>query len=79
MVNDSPVGVLCFEDDNGSVDLKKVAMSVVDDGRTWLSSAKFEGRRVLRACVTSHQTQENNLTDLIDALEAARTEHRAEL
>ena len=74
VVNDSPLAVLCFEDTDRALDLEKVVASVVADGRTWISSVKFEGRRVLRACITSHHTEEENLTDLISALEAARVE-----
>lgn len=74
VVNDSPLAVLCFEDSDRALDLEKVVASVMADGRTWISSVKFEGRRVLRACITSHHTEEDNLIDLISALEAARVE-----
>ena len=72
VVNDSPLAVVCFEDVEGVLDLNQIAASVVGDGRTWISSVKYEGRKVLRACITSHRTTQDNLNDLIDALSAAR-------
>jgi hypothetical protein len=72
VVNDSPLAVVCFEDVEGILYLDRVAASVVIDGRTWISSVKYEGRKVLRACITSHRTTNKNLADLIAALSAAR-------
>ncbi len=76
VVNDSPLAVLCFVDDSnqddGDADPDAIANHVVADGRTWISATKFENRRVMRACITSHFTTEETLDVLIDALSAAR-------
>ncbi len=72
IVNDSPLAVVCFVDARGSADPMQVAEDVVGDGRTWISSVKFEGQVVLRACITSHFTREDHLHALIDALDQAR-------
>ena len=72
VVNDSPLAVKCFEDAHRALDLDKIAASVVADGRSWISSVKFEGHKVLRACITSHRTRDSNLDDLISALDVAR-------
>ncbi len=72
IVNDSPLAVVCFVDAQGSADPAQVADDVVADGRTWISSVKFEGQVVLRACITSHFTQEDHLHALINALDQAR-------
>ena len=67
VVNDSPLAVLCFVDDSnqddGDVDPDAIANRVVADGRTWISVTKFENRRVMRACITSHFTTEETLNN----------------
>ena len=72
VVNSSAVAVLCFEDANEALDLAGIAARVVADGRAWISVARFEGRTVLRACITSHLTQAGQLDDLVSALHVAR-------
>ena len=72
VVNDSPLAVICFLDAQGTADPAQVADNVVADGRSWISSVKFEGQVVLRACITSHFTREDHLHNLIDALDQAR-------
>jgi pectin methylesterase-like acyl-CoA thioesterase len=72
IVNDSPLTVVCFVDARGTADPVQVADDVVADGRTWISSVKFEGQIVLRACITSHFTREEHLRALVDALDQAR-------
>jgi len=74
VVNDSPLAVVCFEDVGGVLDLDQIAASVVGDGRTWISSVKYEGRKVLRACITSHRTTNENLANLLAALSTARND-----
>lgn len=53
VVNESPLAVLCFVDAETTADPAAIAAHVVADGRAWISAAKFEGRPVLRACITS--------------------------
>ena len=72
VVNDSPLAVVCFADARGVSDAAQVADDVVGDGRTWISAVKFEGRAVLRACITSHFTREKHLRTLVHALDQAR-------
>ena len=74
VANDSPLAVVCFVDVEGVLDLDQIAASVVADGRTWISSVKYEGRKVLRACITSHRTTNENLANLIAALSTARND-----
>lgn len=73
VVNDSPLCVVCFEDERCGLDPAVIAERVVADGRAWISAARFEGRPVLRACITSHFTRREHLEDLVAALDAART------
>ncbi len=72
VVNDSPLAVLCFTDSTRVLDLAAVAAHVVSDGRAWISTARFEGRTVLRACITSHRTATLHLERLVRALDDAR-------
>ncbi len=73
VVNDSPMAVVCFVDSNDALDLVAIAARVVADGRAWISTARFEQRVVLRACVTSHLTGEEQIDRLIAALNDARS------
>ena len=72
IVNESPLAVLCFTDSTRDLNLAAIAASVVTDGRAWISAAQFEGRTVLRACITSHRTETHHLDRLICALDDAR-------
>ncbi len=72
LLNDSPLAVLCFIDDEGQAEPVRTAADVVNSGRAWLSSAKFEGQSVLRACITSHFTREEHIDILVDELNRSR-------
>jgi len=72
VVNDSALAVVCFVDADSDLDPVVLAERVVADGRSWISSAKFEGRPVLRACITSHFSRLEHLETLVAALDAAR-------
>lgn len=72
VVNDSPLAVVCFIDGQGQAEPETTADSIVRAGRAWLSVARFEGRSVLRACVTSHFTREEHIALLVDELNRSR-------
>jgi len=72
VLNDSELGVLCFIDGETGLDPGLIAERVVADGRAWISPARFEGRPVLRACITSHFTGPEHLDALVAALDTAR-------
>ena len=72
VVNDSPLAVVCFIDGRGQADAETMAEHVVGAGRAWVSTAKFEGRTVLRACITSHFTREEHIALLVDELNRSR-------
>ena len=63
-VNSSPMGVACLVPPNGNDDVDRCVKAVHDDGRFWVSKAKFEGQTVLRACVTNGRTDENTINRL---------------
>ena len=63
-VNSSPMGVACFVPPKGNADVDRCVNAVHDDGRFWVSKAKFEGQSVLRACVTNGRTDEETIDRL---------------
>jgi glutamate/tyrosine decarboxylase-like PLP-dependent enzyme len=52
VVNDSPVGVLCMIPSK-QVPVRSIVDHVLASGQAWVSVAMFEGREIVRACVTS--------------------------
>ena len=69
-VNSSPMGVACFVPPSGNSDVDRYVKAVHDDGRFWVSKAKFEGQTVMRACVTNGRTDENTIDRLSEFLAA---------
>jgi glutamate/tyrosine decarboxylase-like PLP-dependent enzyme len=74
IVNESPVGVLCFIPPSGSV--RQIVKQVVTSGTAWVSVAVTEGREVIRACVTCGTTTEEDISELVNTLmRAEQTTH----
>ncbi len=77
IVNDSVLGVVCFV--RGDTPLpSEIAAEMTGSGEAWVSTTKFEGRDVLRACVTSHFTSEADIDRIIVALNRITTERLAD-
>jgi len=72
IVNRSPLAVVCAEPPPGSAEIRAIVGRVLASGQAWVSAADFEGRRVLRACVTHGETSANDVALLLSALENAR-------
>jgi glutamate/tyrosine decarboxylase-like PLP-dependent enzyme len=72
VVNYSPVAVLCVEPPPGSAEVQAIVARVLASGKAWISMAAFEGRKVIRACVTHGETTPDDVAALVAALEAAR-------
>lgn len=72
VVNNSPLAVVCFVPEEGNAVIECLAASVVNSGRAWISAAKFEGKSVLRTCITSHFTREEHINQLVEELNRAR-------
>ncbi len=65
--NNSPAGVVCaVPPDPASV--RSVVARVLASGRAWVSVATFENREVIRACVTSGLTTDEDICSLVAAL-----------
>lgn len=80
VVNDTVLPLVCTSHDDirsGRCTTDDIVRSIQARGRAWVSDVLL-GRRekVLRACVTSFRTVEEDLDVLVSELECARREHR---
>jgi glutamate/tyrosine decarboxylase-like PLP-dependent enzyme len=71
VVNDSPVAVLCLEPPPGAAAIREIVGRVLASGRAWVSTAVFEGREVVRACITHGETGPDDIDALVEILEEA--------
>jgi aromatic-L-amino-acid decarboxylase len=71
IVNDSPLAVLCIEPPPRSADVRAISARVLASGRAWVSVTTFQGRDVIRACVTHGEATAEDIAILADALVAA--------
>ena len=74
VVNDSPFPLVCFTHDrirSGQTTTAKVVDAVRAGGQAWLSDVVVRRERVLRACVTSYRTTEQDVDVLVSELERA--------
>lgn len=81
VVNDTALPLACVTHEDiraGRCAIEDLVRSVQARGRVWISDVVL-GRRehVVRACITSYRTQEEDLDVLISELERARTEQQA--
>ncbi len=72
IANASELAVICLEPPTGSADPSAIAERVVRSGSAWVSSAHFEGRSVLRACITHGETSSDDVIALADVLDRHR-------
>jgi hypothetical protein len=72
VANASPMAVLCTEPPTGSAHVATIVRRVLASGTAWISAATFEGRPVVRACITNGETTPDDVEKLVDALEVAR-------
>lgn len=72
LVNASPMAVACLVPPQGHEAVRRYVDAVLEDGRHWVSEAQFEGRPVLRACVTNGRTSERDIDSLVELLASVR-------
>ena len=72
IANESSMAVLCVEPPSGSADVKSIVDRVLASGQAWVSVADFEGKAVIRACVTHGETSLDDIMTLVAVLERAR-------
>jgi glutamate/tyrosine decarboxylase-like PLP-dependent enzyme len=71
ILNDSPVGVLCIQPPQRFANARTIVERILCSGRVWVAAATFEGREIIRACVTHGETTTDDVTELINALQSA--------
>jgi glutamate/tyrosine decarboxylase-like PLP-dependent enzyme len=69
--NASSLAVACIEPPPGAGEIRAIVGRVLASGRAWISAATFEGREVIRACVTHGRTTPADIAALVDALQDA--------
>jgi glutamate/tyrosine decarboxylase-like PLP-dependent enzyme len=72
IANEGSLAVLCIEPPPGFGDVRSIVGRIVASGRAWVSTASFEGREIIRACVTHGETTAEDVIELVNALEIAR-------
>ena len=71
IANQSLLAVLCIEPPSGRGEVRAIVNRVLASGRAWISAATFEGREVIRACVTNGETKQDDIDELGNALHLA--------
>jgi aromatic-L-amino-acid/L-tryptophan decarboxylase len=72
VVNEPAVAVVCIAPPPGSRSVKDIVRRVLASGDAWISAAIFEGRDVIRACVTHGETAPSDISAVMDLLDGAR-------
>jgi glutamate/tyrosine decarboxylase-like PLP-dependent enzyme len=67
-VNQSPMAVICMLPPKGATDARSIAQNIVAGGTAWVSAIEFEGQVVIRACLTSGESTEQDVMALVRAL-----------
>ncbi len=68
VANGEALAVVCLTPPDGAVAVAEIARLVVASGRAWVSAARFEGRDVIRACVTHGETSPADIAEVAQAL-----------
>jgi glutamate/tyrosine decarboxylase-like PLP-dependent enzyme len=68
IANDSTLAVLCVEPPPSAADVHTTAARVLASGRAWVAVAKYEGRDVIRICLTHGEATMDDIRELVDAL-----------
>jgi aromatic-L-amino-acid decarboxylase len=72
--NATALPLVCFEPSETSDEkITSIAEEVVASGSAWISTVRLQGRLVLRACITSYETTDDDVEQLVDALNRARS------
>jgi len=72
VVNHTPLPVVCFRDATEQIDPRELVAAVNASGRAWLSVTTLPKGEVIRACITSHRTNEDHVEALVALLEETR-------
>jgi aromatic-L-amino-acid decarboxylase len=73
IANDSPLPIVVFLPVGGGDDaIRWIEREVVASGAAWISSVELSGRLALRACITSFESEDDDVDALLAALNDAR-------
>ncbi|MGH8240267.1 MAG: pyridoxal phosphate-dependent decarboxylase family protein [Steroidobacteraceae bacterium] len=73
VVNRTDLPLVCFAPaDADDERVRAIEQAVVTSGVAWISTVRLRGRLVLRACITSYETQTSDLDALVEVLARAR-------
>jgi hypothetical protein len=72
IANDSQLAVLCIIPPAGYGDVRGLVTRVIASGNAWIAAAKFEGRDIIRVCLTHGEATRQDILELVRALGAAR-------
>jgi glutamate/tyrosine decarboxylase-like PLP-dependent enzyme len=70
IANDSPLAVLCMTPPPRYPAIRDLVRRVLDSGRAWVAVSKYEGREVVRVCVTHGEVSLADVDELVSALDA---------
>ncbi|MEI9930557.1 MAG: pyridoxal-dependent decarboxylase [Rhizomicrobium sp.] len=73
VANNSDLAVVCAEPPAGSPSPRAIVEKLLEGGRAWVSTTKFEGRDVIRACITHGTTSLEDVEELTSILQQAST------
>jgi glutamate/tyrosine decarboxylase-like PLP-dependent enzyme len=65
--NETELPVVCFSHP-GDSDAQAIARRIVTSGQAWISTTSIKDHSVLRACITHHSTQPEDVRALVSAL-----------
>jgi aromatic-L-amino-acid decarboxylase len=71
VANEPELAVVCLEPPAGSRPVREIVAQVLKSGGAWISAAQFEGREVIRACVTHGETSLDDIEVIAALLERA--------
>jgi glutamate/tyrosine decarboxylase-like PLP-dependent enzyme len=72
IANEPAMAVVCLEPPADAPPVREIVARVLRSGAAWVSAAKFEGRNVIRACVTHGETSPADIAAVAELLESCR-------
>jgi glutamate/tyrosine decarboxylase-like PLP-dependent enzyme len=71
VLNSSLLAVVCVQPPPGSDEIKSIVARVVVSGSAWVAATVFEGREVIRACITNGKSSPADIVKLVRTLSNA--------
>ncbi len=71
IANDSPLALLCVDARPGCGEIRPLVKRIVASGRAWVAAAKYEGRDVIRLCLTHGEATRADILEFVGALSDA--------